>query len=108
MLLERSVRSDRAPENDARLRHGRGDDIGVVTFTCDPLMEKVALRAPCFQGRLHRRRRYCQIIEAQRRLIDLELSRHLPPLSRVDIAKRGSDVDDKGFDSITVSGCNAN
>jgi hypothetical protein len=39
-------------------------------------MEKVAVRAPSFQRRLHRRRRYGEIEEAHRRLVGLKFSRH--------------------------------
>jgi hypothetical protein len=45
MLAKRSVGSDRAPENDARLRHGRGDDVRIVAFLRRALVEKIAVGA---------------------------------------------------------------
>lgn len=67
MLPERPIRSYGTPKNDAGFGHGRNDDLRVAAFFRDTLMEEVAVRAPSFQGRLHRGRRYRQIIEAKRR-----------------------------------------
>jgi hypothetical protein len=65
-----------APENDAGFRHGRGDDVWIIAFLCDTLTEEIAVRAPGFQGSLHRWRSDRQIEEARRRLKDLEFSCH--------------------------------
>ena len=66
----------RAPENDARLRHGRGDDVRIVAFLRRALVKEIAVGAPRFQSRLHRRRGDRQIEEAQRSLVGLQFSRH--------------------------------
>src|SRR5450755_4395346 len=76
MLAERSVGSDRAPENDARLLHGRSDDVRIVAFLRRALVEEIAVGAPRFQSRLHRRSGDRQIEEAQRSLVGLQFSRH--------------------------------
>jgi hypothetical protein len=52
MLRERSVRSGGASQHHARLRHRRGDNVGVVRLPRSALIEKVA-RAPGLQRRLH-------------------------------------------------------
>src|SRR6476620_3491333 len=76
MLTEGSIGSDGAPENDTRLRHGGGDDVGIVAFLRRALVEKIAVGTPRFQSRFHRRSRYRQIEEPQRRLVGLEFSCH--------------------------------
>ena len=43
MLAEGSVGSDWAPEHNARFRHGRGDDVRIVTFLRRALMEEIAV-----------------------------------------------------------------
>ncbi len=48
---------DRAPENDARLLHGRSDDVRIVAFLRRALVEEIAVGAPRFQSRFHRRER---------------------------------------------------
>jgi hypothetical protein len=55
------ARSDRAPENDTWPGHGRGDDLGVVGFFRDALVERLlcapqAARAPFIRRRIARRR----------------------------------------------------
>jgi hypothetical protein len=45
MFAERSVCSDRAPENDAGLCHGRGDDVRVVALLRRALVEEIAVCA---------------------------------------------------------------
>ena len=65
-----------------RLRTTPGFDMVAATTSAiaallgDTLMEKIAPRAPGFQGRLHRRRRYRQVVKAKRRLVCLQFSRH--------------------------------
>src|SRR6202045_5281823 len=76
MLAERSVGSDRAPEDDARLRHGRSDDVRIVAFLRRALVEEIAVGAPRFQSRFHRRSGDRQIEEAQRSLVSFQFSRH--------------------------------
>lgn len=46
VLLEGAVRSDGPPEHDARLRHRRGDDLGIVGFLRDTLVKQVAIGTP--------------------------------------------------------------
>ena len=43
MLAERSVGSDGTPENDARLRHGRGDDVRIVALLRRTLVKEIAV-----------------------------------------------------------------
>src|ERR1700676_4792734 len=76
MLAEASVGSDGTPEDDARLRHGRCDDVRIVALLGRALMEEIAVGAPRFQSRFHRRSGDRLIEEAQRSLIGLQLSRH--------------------------------
>jgi hypothetical protein len=66
MLPEGSIGADGAPEDDARLRHGRSDDVRIVTFFRRPLMEEIAVGAPRSQSRFHRRRGDRQVEKAQR------------------------------------------
>src|SRR3984893_18212754 len=92
MFSERSVGSNLAPENDARLLHGRNDDVRIVTFLRRALMEKIAVRPPRFQSRFHRRSGNRQIEEAQRSLIGFQFSDHRPdppsPIDRQRLAPR--------------------
>src|SRR5689334_14644009 len=76
MLAERPVGSDRAPENDARLLHGRSDDVRIVTLLRRALVEEIAVGAPCFQSRFHGGCGDRQIEETQRSLVGLEFSGH--------------------------------
>ena len=76
MFAERSVRSNRAPENDAGLCHGRGDDVRIVAFLRRALVEEIAVGAPRFQSRFHGGSGHRQIEEAQRGLVGLQFSRH--------------------------------
>jgi hypothetical protein len=55
MLAERRIGADGSPENDARFLHGRHDDVRIVAFLRRALVEEIAVSAPGFQGRLHRR-----------------------------------------------------
>ena len=68
--------SNRAPENDAGLCHGRSDDVRIVAFLRRALVEEIAVGAPRFQSRFHRGSRDRQIEEAQRGLVGLQFSRH--------------------------------
>ena len=89
MFAEGSVGSDGAPENDARLRHGRGDDVRIVALLRRALVEEIAVRAPRFQSRFHRRSGDRQIEEAQRSLIGLQFSGHrIDPPSPIDRQRR--------------------
>ena len=69
-------------EPTARLRTTPGLAIvaamiaGSSIFLGEALMEKVALRTPGLQSRLHRRRRDCELEEAKRGLIGFQLPRH--------------------------------
>ena len=63
-------------ENDARLRHGRGDDVWIVGLLRRALTEKIAVGAPCFQSGFHRRSGDRLIEVAQRSLVGLQFSRH--------------------------------
>jgi hypothetical protein len=56
MLAEGPFGADGPPEDDTRLRHGRGDDVRIVALLRRPLVEEVAVGAPCLQRGLHRRR----------------------------------------------------
>ncbi|RXH10671.1 hypothetical protein EAS54_31515 [Bradyrhizobium guangzhouense] len=76
VLGETAGRADRTPQHHARLRHRDGDDVRVVCFTRGALMEEVAAGAPGLQRRLHRRRRDGLVVEAQRRDVGLQFSRH--------------------------------
>ncbi|MET4386688.1 hypothetical protein ABIB73_002433 [Bradyrhizobium sp. F1.4.3] len=76
MFAERSVGSNRTPENDAGLCHGRSDDVRIVALLRRALMEEVAVSAPRLQRRLHRRSGDRQIEEAQRSLVGLQFSGH--------------------------------
>ena len=76
MFAERSVRSNRAPENDAGFCHGRGDDVRVVALLGRSLVEEIAVGAPRFQSRFHGGSGHRQIEEAQRGLVGLQFSRH--------------------------------
>jgi len=80
MLPEGSIGSHGTPENDAGLRQGGSDDVGIIAFLCDILMEEIAVRAPRFQRRLHGWRRDRQVEEAQRRLIGFQFPCHEAPL----------------------------
>src|SRR5947207_2970552 len=82
MLPEWSNGSDGTPENDAGLRHRGSDDVGVVAFFRDALMEEVAVRAPRFQGRLHEWRRDRQVEEAQRKFDRFQFPCHEAPVDR--------------------------
>src|SRR5436309_13376320 len=102
MLAERSAGSDRAPENDARLCHGRGDDVRVVALLRRALMEEIAVCAPRFQSRFHGGSGYRQIEEAQRGLVGLQFSRHetLPrPLTAAMQSARLSTSREENFQS---------
>ena len=76
MFAERSVGSNRAPENDAGLCHGRGDDVRIVALLRRALVEEIAVGAPRFQSRFHGGSGHRQIEEAQRGLVGLQFSRH--------------------------------
>ena len=83
MFAERSVGSNRAPENDAGLCHGRGDDVRIVALLRRALVEEIAVGAPRLQSRLHRWSGDRLIEEAQRGLIGLQFSGHrIDPPSR--------------------------
>ncbi len=43
MLAERSVGSDGTPENEARLRHGRGDDVRIVALLRRTPVKEIAV-----------------------------------------------------------------
>jgi hypothetical protein len=62
-----------------RFLYGRGDDVGIVNFLRDTLMEKIGLRTPGFQGRFHGWGRYGLVEEAEGRLIRFEFSCHEAP-----------------------------
>ena len=64
------------PENGARLRHGRGDDVRIVALLRRTLVKEIAVDAPRFQSRFHRRSGDHLIEETQRSLIRLQFSRH--------------------------------
>jgi hypothetical protein len=64
LLLEGPAGPDGAFQNDARRRHGRCDNVGVLALLRDALVKKIAIRAPSFQSRLHRSRRYRQVEKA--------------------------------------------
>ncbi|MGY2930567.1 hypothetical protein ACVWZ6_000169 [Bradyrhizobium sp. GM6.1] len=72
MFAERSVGSNRAPENDAGLCHGRGDDVWIVALFRRALMKQIAVGAPRFQSRFHGGSGHRQIEEAQRSLVGLQ------------------------------------
>jgi hypothetical protein len=55
MLLEWPIRTHGTLEHDARLRHGRGDDVRIVALLGRALVKEIAVGTPCFQGRLHGR-----------------------------------------------------
>src|ERR1700692_413208 len=76
VLGEGSVGADGSPENDARLCHGRRDGGGILALLRRALMEEIAVGAPRFQSRLHRRGRDRLVEEAQRSLVGLQFSRH--------------------------------
>src|SRR5437016_11204242 len=76
MLAERSVGSDRAPENDAGLCHGGGDDVRIVALLRGALVEEITVCAPRFQSRFHGGSGYRQIEETQRSQVGLEFSGH--------------------------------
>src|SRR6185437_684549 len=76
VFAEPSAGSHRTLEDDARFRHGRGDDVWIGAFLRHTLMEKIAVGAPRFQGGLHRRRCDGLLEEAQRGLVGLQLPRH--------------------------------
>src|SRR5215218_579566 len=69
MFAERAIRSDRAPQNDARFGERGRNDRGIIGFLCKALVEKVRLRAPGLQRRLHRWRSNGEIEEPERGLI---------------------------------------
>jgi hypothetical protein len=71
VFAEGSIGSNGTHEHNARFRHGRGDDIRIVTFLRRALVEEIAVGAPRFQSRFHGGRRDRQIEEAQRSLIGL-------------------------------------
>jgi hypothetical protein len=71
MLGKAAVRSSRAPEDDAGLRHRRGDDVGVFRLFRDTLMEQIAPRATSLERRLHRRRCDRKVVEPERCLAGL-------------------------------------
>lgn len=71
MFAERSVCSDRAPENDAGLCHGRRDNVRIVAFLGRALVEEIALCAPRFQSRFHGGSGNRQSEEAERGLVGL-------------------------------------
>ena len=64
------------PENAARLRHGRGDDVRIMALLRRTLVKEIAVGAPRFQSRFHRRSGDHLIEETQRSLIRLQFSRH--------------------------------
>jgi hypothetical protein len=76
VLAERTVGPHGALEDDARLLHGRGDDVRIGALFCDTLVEEIAVGAPRLQGSLHRRCGDGLFEEAQRSLIGLQLPRH--------------------------------
>jgi hypothetical protein len=46
IFAERSVGSNRAPQNDAGFRHGRGDNVRIVALLRRALVEEIAVCAP--------------------------------------------------------------
>src|SRR3981189_366778 len=74
MFAERSVGANRAPENDAGLCHGRGDDVRIVALLGRALVEEITVCAPRFQSCFHGGSGHRQIEEAQRSLVGLEFS----------------------------------
>src|SRR5258708_36111960 len=76
MFAERSVRSNRTPENDAGLCHGRVDNVRVVALLRRALVEEIAVCAPRFQSGFHAGSGHRQIEEAQRGLVGLQFFRH--------------------------------
>src|ERR671914_2981708 len=76
MFAERAIRSDRAPQNDARFGERGRNDRGIIGFLCKALLEKVRLRAPGLQSRSHRWRSNGEIEEPERGLIRLKFPRH--------------------------------
>src|ERR1700676_4086870 len=85
MLAEGSVGSDGPLENDARLRHGGRDDVWIVALLRHSLVKQIAVGAPSFESRLHRRSGNRLIEEDKRGLIGLQFSRHkcLPREQRI-------------------------
>jgi hypothetical protein len=89
VLAEGSIGSDGAPEHNARLPHGRGDDVRIVTFLRRALVEEIAVRPPRFQSRFHRRSGDRQIEKTQRSLIGFQFSGHRSdPPSPIDLQRR--------------------
>lgn len=78
MFFERSVGPDRAPEYDARLCHGRSDDVRIIAFLRRALMKEIAVCAPRFERRFHGGSGYRQIEESERRLVGFQFSGHRP------------------------------
>src|ERR671915_482058 len=65
-----------APQNDARFGERGRNDRGIIGLLCKALLEKVRLRAPGLQSRLHRWRSNGEIEEPERGLIGLKFPRH--------------------------------
>src|SRR4051812_8172371 len=76
MLAENTVRSDGAPQYDARFGHGGRNDGGIGRLLRKALMEEVRLRTPRRQCCFHRGRGNGHVEKSERRLIGLQFSRH--------------------------------
>lgn len=63
MLAESGVGADRPPQDHARLRHGRGNDLGIFARLGKSVLKKVPRRPPGLQRRLHRRRRNGEVVK---------------------------------------------
>jgi hypothetical protein len=72
----RAVRSDRSPENDARVVHGRRDYRGICRFLRETLRKEIAPGTPGIQSSLHRRCCNGKVVEAERGLVGLEFPCH--------------------------------
>jgi hypothetical protein len=75
MFAERAIRSNGASQNDARFGERGHNDRGIIGFLCKALVEKVRVRTPGFQSRLHRWRSNGEIEEPERGLIGFNRDR---------------------------------
>jgi hypothetical protein len=76
MFAEGTLRSDRAPQHDARFGERGRNDRWIIGFLCKALLEKVRLRTPGSQSRCHGWRSNGEIEESDRGLIRLQFPRH--------------------------------
>lgn len=82
VFLEFALGPNGSAQHDPRLRHGGGDNLGIIGLFRESLLERMMAQALGVQGRLHRRCRQRQLEGSNGGNESLKLARHALSSSR--------------------------